>query len=326
MVTKTFAKEIMTIVHKCFREFFEKPTDNVVGAGPVRPQDPFNLVLGNEIAQNIPLLDPILNIILTDRPEIVGFHILSFPKISSLIEIQNTDKAISITTNMTPCLLKSFGTKGMLTPGGFVAKIRGSVLLAGDHDLYSLVDLNGNRWLRTTALVDYVSDSIKDKVILSKIRKRIMLFGKVMIYKWIEKFDATKMDLAQAFTINQKQLAQILKDLLEMFPAPRQDEIRKEIIQEYVFGIAKIFEEYKEYLSRAFYDLSGILHINDSYNEVVVNNIKILGMLAMPLERKKGEYSPEQLTSMNLNQYFPVTIVSSENNEEQTISSFLSGN
>ena len=304
-----------------------RPDDNVAGPGPVRVTDAFSLVLGNHISQNIPLSPEMLSKLFGTRKPCLGVHILGFDKIQSLLDIQGSHNAVSISTNVTPDKLNDMAYKGMLGGSGYVAKVAGRVLVAADHDLYSLLDSQGNRWIRTQALVDYVSDDVHTKELLNKLRLIINDVNKELLAKVYIELSGNYVSFANLKSINQQQLADDIKAMVDILPEEKCEQVKTRVISRYFNLIEKILHKNKEILVQVLYDMAGIKHENDAYNEVIVNHIKVLELLVLPNKQGHVHFDAKVFHGSDLESKVKVIFVDDNTDLRQSwkVSRFLEG-
>ena len=264
--------------------------DNIHGSGPVRSAQAFALALGNRISKNIRLTSDVFSDIRGSVRRINGIHITSLPKLAGLFDMEGKEKALSITINMTPSALDIFGYVGALTTGGYVVEIEGDALIAGDHDLYTQLDENGNRWLRLSNLVDGVSDDVTDKVILNELKQLIEKEGTKEIYKvfkkYYDRYPFSDLPSDESIVLNNNSFTDIITEFSSRIAGPIGDKFKNEVVESYCKLNESILIDYKDLLHRLLFDFDGIVHETDSYNEVVVEKIKVKKLLV--LKNKKG--------------------------------------
>jgi len=169
-------------------------------------------------------------------------HLTNFKKLEDLIKIQGTKKSIS-------CFTK--GSKELSNLPSWpnvLVKLKGTVLIDSPSDMWTFVDKQGRRW------ISLLSSSERK---ISKETEELKFFIKGIRNKILTKYN---------ITLNDREIPKELKNI--------DGKTKSKIIKEYI-------DEVEKYIQKGGYKALSNHFKNDityGYNELVVENFKILGV------------------------------------------------
>ncbi len=183
------------------------------------------------------------NDIAGDKPSIVGLE-----NFKNMYKIQGTKKAISSFTDME----YNYFEKGIWTGGGVLSVLESDLQIAFPNDLMSRPDKQGRRWINISKLSEYsfVDNSIDLKPI-SDIESSMEDVKDKMFYdnnytpKYNDKIDG---------------------------------KTKAKLIKEFFDSVEKILMKHKDYLKKLFFKISVAPNRLSRWNELVVNNFKIIDL------------------------------------------------
>lgn len=171
--------------------------------------------------------------------DFTAFHMLGLHNLKNLKKIERTKKSISTFTSIDDSEELKFGVVG---GGGFIAKVKGDLLLKANTDAFTEVDFQGRRWISTSKLSNKIDTE------LHKYKRSLSL----MVFK--------------------KDLPIIYQDILS-------SKIDKKLVSKYIKmyfdGVEIILKKYLD--KSSLLDLI-IPESRFGYDEIVLNNIKILNI------------------------------------------------
>jgi hypothetical protein len=196
-----------------------------------------------QLSNSIPLTDNIMNIIYGDDKRINVFHLTSDENINNIKSLIGTRKSISTFTYINDKILLS---GGIMNKGGIIFQLEGTLLFHGQHDLLSIPDNTGRRWIK---IHQFPLEFKKEH--------------KILFNKWKDKYGIDKYGSAQINNI--QQMKEVYKDI-------------EDLVKKYSSKIIKKNYKGQDEEERPWGNQESS-YIGDDYNEYVVNNIKIKDIL-----------------------------------------------
>ena len=108
---------------------------------------PYEYWMSRQFTLPFPLSKPMLDRMQNVAKESEGFHITDIDGISTLFDLQNSAKSLSVTTKIKDVGAGNSMLDGVETAGGILVEVRGDALFQGDFDIFSSPDSQGRRWI-----------------------------------------------------------------------------------------------------------------------------------------------------------------------------------
>ena len=108
---------------------------------------PYEYWMSRQFTLPFPLSKPMLDRMQNVAKESEGFHITDIDGISTLFDLQNSAKSLSVTTKIKDVNAGNLMLDGVETAGGILVEVKGDALFQGDFDIFSSPDSQGRRWL-----------------------------------------------------------------------------------------------------------------------------------------------------------------------------------
>ena len=205
----------------------------------------------------IPLSAPIFKRVWPDDIRTTVFHLTDGDGLDKLVRLQGKKKAISAFTSMD----RYYYNRGVQTAGGIVAEIDGNVLIAAPTDIMSRPDNTGRRWTAFRAISGREKWGRIDDQTIQSIRKDIEKLFKQLITTYYP-------DKLQPYS---KKLANTQWQYIGAHPLSD----KRKIIADYIDGMEKIIKKHSAKLRGVFTRYLDRRRTDDSWDEIIVNDIKI---------------------------------------------------
>ena len=108
---------------------------------------PYEYWMSRQFTLPFPLSKPMLDRMQNVAKESEGFHITDLDGVSTLFDLQNSAKSLSVTTKIKDVRSGILMLEGVETAGGILVEVKGDVLFQGDFDIFSSPDSQGRRWI-----------------------------------------------------------------------------------------------------------------------------------------------------------------------------------
>ena len=205
----------------------------------------------------IPLSSAIFKRVWPDDIRTTVFHLTDDDGLDKLVRLQGKKKAISAFTSMD----RYYYSRGVQTAGGIVAEIDGNVLIAAPTDIMSRPDNTGRRWTAFRAISGREKWGRIDDQTTQSIRKDIEKLFKQLITTYYP-------DKLQPYS---KKLANTQWQYIGAHPLSD----KRKIIADYIDGMEKIIKKHSAKLRGVFTRYLDRRRTDDSWDEIIVNDIKI---------------------------------------------------
>lgn len=205
------------------------------------------------------------------------FHITNPNNLTNLIALQHSRKSISCSTTLDDHLI-NWGTGPNAyfdDSSGIIVCLSGNLLVGGNKDIMSVPDTNGNRWLEaknfkhipTANKLDHAPEFLGylANLRIENLKRKLILKYNPPIFRAIPRYDPDFSGVANWIDI----------------PSFVNKETMNKIINDYIEESKKIWEEIASYINNEhLFDLKlSSDRESTEYNEVLVNNIKIIKVL-----------------------------------------------
>ena len=205
----------------------------------------------------IPLSSAIFKRVWPDDIRTTVFHLTDDDGLDKLVRLQGKKKAISAFTSMD----RYYYSRGVQTEGGIVAEIDGNVLIAAPTDIMSRPDNTGRRWTAFRAISGREKFGRIDDLTIKSIGKDVEKLFKQLITTYYP-------DKLQPYS---KKLANTQWQYIGAHPLSD----KRKIIADYIDGMEKIIKKHSAKLRGVFTRYLDRRRTDDSWDEIIVNDIKI---------------------------------------------------
>ena len=205
----------------------------------------------------IPLSPAIFKRVWPDDIRTTVFHLTDGDGLDKLVKLQGKKKSISAFTSMD----RYYYNRGVQTAGGIVAEIDGNVLIAAPTDIMSRPDNTGRRWTAFRAISGREKWGRIDDQTIQSIRKDIEKLFKQLITTYYP-------DKLQPYS---KKLANTQWQHIGQHPLSD----KRKIIADYIDGMEKVIKKHSAKLRGVFTRYLDRRRTDDSWDEIIVNDIKI---------------------------------------------------
>ena len=90
---------------------------------------------------------PMMTRMQVTQTDVEAFHVTDIDHIKAIFDIQNSAKALSVTTELEDKRAGVLMLEGVETSGGILVELIGDVPFAGDFDIFTSADSQGRRWI-----------------------------------------------------------------------------------------------------------------------------------------------------------------------------------
>ena len=205
----------------------------------------------------IPLSSSIFKRVWPDDIRTTVFHLTDVDGLDKLVKLQGKKKSISAFTSMD----RYYYNRGVQTAGGIVAEIDGNVLIAAPTDIMSRPDNTGRRWTAFRAISGREKFGRIDDLTIKSIAKDVEKLFKQLITTYYP-------DKLQPYS---KKLANTQWQYIGAHPLSD----KRKIIADYIDGMEKIIKKHSAKLRGVFTRYLDRRRTDDSWDEIIVNDIKI---------------------------------------------------
>ena len=205
----------------------------------------------------IPLSSSIFKRVWPDDIRTTVFHLTDVDGLDKLVKLQGKKKSISAFTSMD----RYYYSRGVQTEGGIVAEIDGNVLIAAPTDIMSRPDNTGRRWTAFRAISGREKFGRIDDQTIQSIGKDVEKLFKQLITTYYP-------DKLQPYS---KKLANTQWQYIGAHPLSD----KRKIIADYIDGMEKIIKKHSAKLRGVFTRYLDRRRTDDSWDEIIVNDIKI---------------------------------------------------
>ena len=205
----------------------------------------------------IPLSSSIFKRVWPDDIRTTVFHLTDVDGLDKLVKLQGKKKSISAFTSMD----RYYYSRGVQTEGGIVAEIDGNVLIAAPTDIMSRPDNTGRRWTAFRAISGREKFGRIDDLTIKSIAKDVEKLFKQLITTYYP-------DKLQPYS---KKLANTQWQYIGAHPLSD----KRKIIADYIDGMEKIIKKHSAKLRGVFTRYLDRRRTDDSWDEIIVNDIKI---------------------------------------------------
>ena len=205
----------------------------------------------------IPLSSSIFKRVWPDDIRTTVFHLTDVDGLDKLVKLQGKKKSISAFTSMD----RYYYNRGVQTAGGIVAEIDGNVLIAAPTDIMSRPDNTGRRWTAFRAISGREKFGRIDDLTIKSIGKDVEKLFKQLITTYYP-------DKLQPYS---KKLANTQWQYIGQHPLSD----KRKIIADYIDGMEKIIKKHSAKLRGVFTRYLDRRRTDDSWDEIIVNDIKI---------------------------------------------------
>ena len=205
----------------------------------------------------IPLSSAIFKRVWPDDIRTTVFHLTDDDGLDKLVRLQGKKKSIYAFTSMD----RYYYNRGVQTAGGIVAEIDGNVLIAAPTDIMSRPDNTGRRWTAFRAISGREKWGRIDDQTIQSIGKDIEKLFKQLITTYYP-------DKLQPYS---KKLANTQWQYIGAHPLSD----KRKIIADYIDGMEKIIKKHSAKLRGVFTRYLDRRRTDDSWDEIIVNDIKI---------------------------------------------------
>ena len=205
----------------------------------------------------IPLSSSIFKRVWPDDIRTTVFHLTDVDGLDKLVKLQGKKKSISAFTSMD----RYYYSRGVQTEGGIVAEIDGNVLIAAPTDIMSRPDNTGRRWTAFRAISGREKFGRIDDLTIKSIAKDVEKLFKQLITTYYP-------DKLQPYS---KKLANTQWQYIGAHPLS----VKRKIIADYIDGMEKIIKKHSAKLRGVFTRYLDRRRTDDSWDEIIVNDIKI---------------------------------------------------
>ena len=205
----------------------------------------------------IPLSSSIFKRVWPDDIRTTVFHLTDVDGLDKLVKLQGKKKSISAFTSMD----RYYYSRGVQTAGGIIAEIDGNVLIAAPTDIMSRPDNTGRRWTAFRAISGREKFGRIDDLTIKSIGKDVEKLFKQLITTYYP-------DKLQPYS---KKLANTQWQYIGAHPLSD----KRKIIADYIDGMEKIIKKHSAKLRGVFTRYLDRRRTDDSWDEIIVNDIKI---------------------------------------------------
>ena len=205
----------------------------------------------------IPLSSSIFKRVWPDDIRTTVFHLTDGDGLDKLVRLQGKKKSISAFTSMD----RYYYSRGVQTAGGIVAEIDGNVLIAAPTDIMSIPDNTGRRWTSFRAISGREKFGRIDDQTIQSIGRGVEKLFKQLITTYYP-------DKLQSYS---KKLANTQWQYIGQHPLSD----KRKIIADYIDGMEKVIKKHSAKLRGVFTRYLDRRRTDDSWDELIVNDIKI---------------------------------------------------
>ena len=205
----------------------------------------------------IPLSSAIFKRVWPDDIRATVFHLTDGDGLDKLVKLQGKKKSISAFTSMD----RYYYSRGVQTAGGIIAEIDGNVLIAAPTDIMSRPDNTGRRWTAFRAISGREKFGRIDNQTIASIAKDIEKLFKQLVTTYYP-------DKLQPYN---KKIVNTQWQYIGQHPLSD----KRKIIADYIDGMEKVIKKHSDKLRGVFTRYLDNRRTDDSWDEVIVNDIKI---------------------------------------------------
>ena len=205
----------------------------------------------------IPLSPAIFKRVWPDDIRTTVFHLTDGDGLDKLVKLQGKKKSISAFTSMD----RYYYSRGVQTAGGIIAEIDGNVLIAAPTDIMSRPDNTGRRWTAFRAISGREKFGRIDNQTIASIAKDIEKLFKQLVTTYYP-------DKLQPYN---KKIVNTQWQYIGQHPLSD----KRKIIADYIDGMEKVIKKHSDKLRGVFTRYLDNRRTDDSWDEVIVNDIKI---------------------------------------------------
>ena len=203
---------------------------------------------GDKYGIKIPLSSAVINKVFPEKIQTVMFHVTDIKGGEGLIKLQNKKKSVSAFFFMDTNYL----TQGIKANSGVIAELDGNVIASASHDVMSMPDKSGRRWISYADIADHVpmEDDLID--LISELANK---------YNWHTDIE----DVTDGNTFGKYWQLQGLLD----------NKSKSLLIKDYIGGMTKILKKNKQSLFFAMRQYSNERVTKRAWDEQIVDQFTI---------------------------------------------------
>ena len=203
---------------------------------------------GDKYGIKIPLSSAVINKVFPEKIQTVMFHVTDIKGGEGLIKLQNKKKSVSAFFFMDTNYL----TQGIKANSGVIAELDGNVIASASHDIMSMPDKQGRRWISYADIADHVpmEDDLID--LISELANK---------YNWHTDIE----DVTDGNTFGKYWQLQGLLD----------NKSKSLLIKDYIGGMTKILKKNKQSLFFAMRQYSNERVTKRAWDEQIVDQFTI---------------------------------------------------
>ena len=210
----------------------------------------------------IPMSPSIFKRIWPDSFRATVFHVTDAKNFPGIVKLQGKKSSISAFFEMQSHFLKS----GVQTLGGVIVELDANILMSGSQDMMSAPDKSGRRWVDLSFFNRHGFGGD-----ISKIEKSLEDLVKGLVYEYMPgqlgKIDRGKLP------IHWQNLGyKVRDDKMAM----------RDLIKDYIDGVEIVIKRHQEDFKRIFYGYMKKRATDESWDEQIVNNFKIIKVHLLP--------------------------------------------
>ena len=210
---------------------------------------------GDKYGIKIPLSSAVINKVFPEKIQTVMFHVTDIKGGEGLIKLQNKKKSVSAFFFMDTNYL----TQGIKANSGVIAELDGNVIASASHDVMSMPDKSGRRWISYADIADHVpmEDDLID--LISELANK---------YNWHTDIE----DVTDGNTFGKYWQLQGLLD----------NKSKSLLIKDYIGGMTKILKKNKQSLFFAMRQYSNERVTKRAWDEQIVDQFTIQKIHLLP--------------------------------------------
>ena len=207
----------------------------------------------------LPMSTPIFRRIGLDDFRTTCFHVTDTEGYEGIKKMQGQKKSISAFFDMQ----NKYMSRGIQTQGGVILELDANILSAWREDVMSSPDKSGRRWIQ----LSYFAGMYRVDSEIASIEKSLSLLVRELIKEHVPSKHADKMNLDK-LPVAWQNLGLVLK-------RDNERKIMGQLITDYIDGVEKIMKSNIKNLQRIFRGYLNRRTTDASWDEIVVNDIKI---------------------------------------------------
>ena len=237
----------------------------------------FDTPSGHSGSLKIPISGPMFKRIWPDTIRATVFHVLSAEDIYALKKLEGGKKSISAFFSM----MSRYMEHGIAGGGGVIAELEADVIVSASSDIMSEVDKTGRRWVEMSWFAN--AQRYGTGPAFGKVEKDLNTLIVGLVKKHLPK--GKEVQQTKHFGKDQGAAFDIWSNMKRHLKGDGQK--LRLVIKDYFDGVEKIIKKHKKVMGDIFYGYARSKRMTeDSWDEQIVNNIKIKKLHYLPKEEE----------------------------------------